>query len=442
MQDPDLKRFYQALSGTDPLTTPEKNKFYVPILQAHPENDPIDRLYQRISWAASESVSLLTGFRGNGKTTELNRLKDRLEADGCWVIRLDMDHYIHPTAPLEIGDFLLSLAAALALAIKEKSGLETLSEKFWERLGNVLQTQVELETLNIKSSGLGMASQIGLKLKNEPSFKQQIQQQLRGCLADITQQIEEFVTQTVKALRKEANNDHLKIIILVDSVEHIRGVGKESQAVYDSIVNTFSGHADKLALPMVHLVYTVPPFLTLHANSATQTLGGNPIVMWPNIHIRTRDGQSDPAGQQIMTEIISKRFASWRDAISEDCLIELANHSGGDLRDYFRLVREILVRLGISQRTGTEEITVDDEMIRNVTSELRNQYRMMLTGQLQERLCAVHKKKQLRPDDNGEIILLTAALDANLIMNYQNGEPWYDIHPLLMGEIKPSDADE
>jgi hypothetical protein len=38
---------------------------------------------------------------------------------------------------------------------------------------------------------------------------------------------------------------------------------------------------------------------------------------------------------------------------------------------------------------------------------------------------------------------LARFLDSNRIMNYLNGEPWYDVHPLLLDEIRhPDQADD
>jgi len=40
-------------------------------------------LWQRLDWAESESIDLLTGYRGNGKSTELRRLKRLLETESA-----------------------------------------------------------------------------------------------------------------------------------------------------------------------------------------------------------------------------------------------------------------------------------------------------------------------------------------------------------------------
>ncbi|MBI4754574.1 MAG: hypothetical protein HY778_03960 [Betaproteobacteria bacterium] len=440
MSDQDLKRFYQTLLGTDPLKNPTTDHRYVAILQANPRNDPIEQLRQRIDWAASESVHLLTGFRGNGKTTEIYRLKGLLEESGCRVVRLDMDDYLNSTQPVEISDFLLSVMAGLASILKEVEGLDAITESYWTRLGNFLTTEVKLEKLDIEMKAAGAAAKLGFKLKNEPSFKQQVQHHLRGHVARLVEEAHGFVTEVVQTLRQRSGNPDLKVVILVDSVEHLRGVGTDAQGVYDSVLNTFSVHGDKLALPQVHVLYTVPPFLVLHANSATRTMGGNPIVMWPNVHVLCRDGSRDPAGLAVMRDIIGKRFPDWERIIPGALLDELAASTGGDLRDFFRQVREVLVRLGVARKPGEQAPVADPATVESVSGELRNSLRLMLTERDRQKLGLIHRSKQLKPDGPQDIPTLTTLLDSNLIMNYQNGEPWFDIHPMLREDMGASPA--
>jgi hypothetical protein len=86
MQSTDpLRIFYKTLEGEGERPLEPDDPYYVNILGGTPEKDPVRRLWQRIQLASSESVSLLTGFRGNGKSTELRRLKKLLEESGCTV---------------------------------------------------------------------------------------------------------------------------------------------------------------------------------------------------------------------------------------------------------------------------------------------------------------------------------------------------------------------
>ena len=430
-----LQTFFQVLNNPEPLEQSEDDPRYVPILQAHAKKDPILKLFQRIKMSVSESVSLLTGFRGNGKTTELYRLKALLEKQGCVVFRLDMDNYLNSKMPVEISDFLLSLSAGLADKLALHQGLDTLTENYFSRLYHFLQSEVALKEFKLSAKGSGAAAELGLKLKQEPTFKKKVQEHLRGHLSELVKQVNDYITEVVEILRKQEKQADLKVVMLVDSVEHIRGVGSEAQAVYESIVNTFDTHADKLALPGIHIVYTVPPFLMLHANGATHSLGGNPIVKWPNVHVRTKAGVPDEEGQRILRQVIERRMPEWQSIISTEQLDKLAFSTGGDLRDFFRQVREAVVSLSVARSLGEEDATIDDTVIDDVTTELQNQLQLMLTENNRKVLIRIHLKKQLVREGPEELPVLNSLLDANLIMNYQNGAPWFDAHPLVLDDL-------
>ena len=121
----------------------------VPILQGTPEKDPILMLWRRLDWSESESVSLLTGFRGNGKSTELRRLKRLLEEkSGAKVFLVNMVDFLLMTKPLELSDFVLSLMTALGQAVEQDTGLKALTNSYWERLQRFLDGNLIMNYLN------------------------------------------------------------------------------------------------------------------------------------------------------------------------------------------------------------------------------------------------------------------------------------------------------
>jgi len=176
MTTPDpLREIYRSLSGKGALPLDPDDPYYVPILQETPEKDPILMLWQRLDWSESESVDLLTGFRGNGKSTELRRLKKLLETQsGAKVFLVNMLDFLLMTKPLELSDFVLSLMTALGQAVEQDTGLRALTHGYWERLQRFLTAEVRLERFELDLKQIGAPAKLGLKLKNEPDFKQRV----------------------------------------------------------------------------------------------------------------------------------------------------------------------------------------------------------------------------------------------------------------------------
>lgn len=430
-----LRDLYKSLSGRGAMPLDPDDPYYVPILQSTPEKDPILLLWQRLHWAESESVHLLTGFRGNGKSTELRRLKRLLEKQsGARVFLVNMLDFLLVTKPPEISDFVLSLMTALGQAVEQDTGQKALTHSYWERLQRFLTSEVQLERFELDLKEAGAPAKLGLKLKNEPDFKQRVQEHLRGHLSRLIADAQDYVVALVKSIREQSGDSDLKVVLLVDSVEQIRGVGTEAAKVHDSVVNLFSGQAASLAFPQLHLVYTIPPYLQALSPNLGRTLGGHPIVRWPNVHVRHRDGRPDLDGLAVMEEIIGRRHPGWRDIIPEDSLRDLAICTGGDLRDFFRLVRECVIGLSTA-RLGRPDETLSPEMIARAKEQLRNEL-LPIADEDAEWLGRIHSTKEASLPSTTDLPQLARFLDGNLIMNYLNGEPWYDIHPLLVEEIR------
>ena len=426
-----LTDFYKAIDGVKskaPLT-PDSD-FYVDILQHNPSGDPILQLQQRILLAESESVNLLSGFRGNGKSTELRRLKQLLEQQGCHVVLVDLLDYVLTTKPIELADFILSLMAALASEVGKQSELQPLSESYWQHLTAFLESEVQLEGADLGLPSAGFGIKLQTKLKSEPSFKQQMQERLRAHTKCIVEQAQSFVDDIVSQLRKQSADTDLKVVLLVDSFEQIRGVGGDSQRVHDSVVELFSGQADSLNFQQLHVVYTVPPFLPILAKNMARLLGENPLIFWPNIHVRNQSGAPNANGLATMRQVIAQRCGYWQDYFSEEQLDELAIASGGDLRDFFRLTKESVLLLLIEQTQGSNT-TINSSIIERVKQQLLNEM-LPLAEQDARWLAQIHLNQEAALPSTNDTTTLARFFDNNLVMNYLNGRPWYDIHPLLM----------
>lgn len=430
-----LTKLYKSLSGKGEKALDPDDPCYVQILQANPERDPILALWNRIDLAESESTHLLTGFRGNGKSTELRRLKKKLEENGCQVFLVNMLDYVLMTKPLALSDFLLSLMAAVAGAVETSpdTGLAPLSRSYWKRLNSFLASKVEMDKIDLEMNGLGGAAKLGFKLKTEPEFKVLIQRHLEGHLTRLVQDAREFIDELVVKIREKTGDPDKKVVLLVDSLEQLRGVGEEAETIYSSVVELFSGQASNLSFPKLHVVYTVPPYLPVLSPNLGRLLGGNPVTQWPNIHVRDKKGDPDDEGLNIMVKIIDKRFKDWESIIARDSLKRLAGVSGGDIRDFFRLVREVVISLRTA-RLSRKDAELDENMMNRVIQQLRNDL-LPIASEDAVWLARIHETKQTGLQTEKNLPDLARFLDSNRIMNYLNGEPWYDVHPLLVDEI-------
>ena len=247
--------------------------FYVNYLEQQPAHDSIRQLERRIAWSEAASVNLLSGQRGSGKSTELRRLRKYLaEEDSCIVLLCDMRDYLNLNKPIEITDFLISLMVALNLAVIEQYGKNFTNRSYWERLIDFLKKEVNIKDLTLEGELPGGKIGISASLKDDPSFKSRLQEHLRGHVSKLVRQAHEFAGEIVQFIRDQENDPDKKVVLLSDSMEQFRGLGGDAGNVYKSVADLFCGHADTLQIPLLHVVYTLPPYLNALAPNLGEIL--------------------------------------------------------------------------------------------------------------------------------------------------------------------------
>lgn len=425
-----LKNFHAQLADrpldpTDPC--------YVRYLgTADGAGDPIAEIATRIDWSEAASVNLLSGQRGSGKSTELRRLKKLLEDSGCVVFLRDMGDYMSLTTTIEITDFLLSLMLGLSEAYEDKYRKNPANRGYGERLLTFLKSEIRLDEISLEGGG---ESKVGVKasLKEDPDSKKRLQEHCKGHVARLVRQAHDFATEVVEEVRKNECDANKKVVFLVDSIEQIRGIGANAAEVHRSVENLFSMHADSLHLPLLHVVYTIPPYLVPLTPGIGRHLGGNIVYQLPSIHVFNRDGNPDRHGLDIIHRIIGCRFAGWRKIFTPEQLDRMALATGGDLRNLFRLIGNTLIK------TAGRGVPVDDEIITEAENHLR---REMLPIAEDDRawLKKIAASKQSGLQSVAELPRLARFFDTSMVLNYRNGDDWYDVHPLLKDNLDSATA--
>jgi energy-coupling factor transporter ATP-binding protein EcfA2 len=418
-QQATLKRFFNALKD-EPLSPGDR--YYVPYLDENPGDDYIAFLSTEIVFSEAAGVNLLTGQRGTGKSTQLRRLRSMLEEEGSVVFLSDMREYMHMTTAVELTDFFLSIMGALAEEVEKLYGENILSEGYWTRMINFLQSEVRVEEITADWSWV----KVKASLRDDASFRKRLQEQMRGHVARLIQQSHGFAAEVVQLVRDREKDPDKKVVFLVDSIEQIRGVGaEEAESVYRSVENLFSGHADSLRLPLLHVVYTIPPWLPALTPGLGAVLGT--VHALPSIHIyQTRSRQPDPVGLDIMRRIVEARCTEWDQIFTNEQLERIALNTGGDLREFFYLIKQCLTRAGSTRVSWP----VANAIIEGAENNIR---RGMLPIAAEDAvwLRRIAETKASELESVKSLPSLARFFDTKLVLNYRNGEDWYDVHPLI-----------
>jgi hypothetical protein len=109
----------------------------------------------------------------------------------------------------------------------------------------------------------------------------------------------------------------------------------------------------------------------------------------------------------------------------------LAANSGGDLRDFFRLVR-----LCISQALYQLELPLPDKVLDDAENDLRND--MPLTDDVKVWLKKIQQSHERELDTLDKLPDFARLTESKYILNYRNGKDWFDVHPLLRAIVTAS----
>ena len=413
-----LRTFFQQV--VDAPLDPASDRRYVPLYGDGAEaigEDPVELLARAIEWSPGESVRLLSGFRGTGKSTELRRLRSRLRGAGYHVALIDMRSYVNLSTPVDVSDFLIALAGATgeALADKEILGSNATREGYWTRaVSFITKTKIDFSDV---SPGF-----IKANLKSDPTFLQQLQVRMAGHLGALVAHVRAFFEDCVKDLKKQ-HGDEAELVLLVDSVDHIRGTLANALDVQASIETLFASHADKLRLPNVHVVYTVPPYLKVRYPKLGTLYGAGAVQIFPAIKIRYEEtGGEHDGGIQALRRVVAGRGDVVRLFGEGDLLRRVVLASGGHLRDLLRLVSEVLLR---ARAVPVDEATVEDA-INQIRAEV-----LPIADDNAAWLARIATTHQASLVDDEHLPDLARFLDTAVVLCYRDGPEWYDVHPLI-----------
>lgn len=436
------KLFYNQLDFDKPIAFGDKplvqnglsETLYVKSIHGTGERDPVRELANQIDFAGSAGAYLFTGNRGTGKTTELLRLGEILRGFDCEVFYADMADYLNMSQRIEISDFLISILGAFSEKVGDRFGEDPGKPGFFERVWSFLQTEVSFTEIKLPAGPVEFKA----ALHENPTFRQALQKGVRGYVEQLVKQSREFALEAVLRIRKLRDDDNRKVVLIVDSVERLRGVGDVSDVreVFKSAETLFAAHGDKLRFTGLSVVYTVPPYLQALAGTLGSSYAGGRIYALPSVHIY--QGKPEPGQRPVpyaeglnkLVSIIDKRYPHWQDFFSREQLLRLAQNSGGDLRDFFRMLRLAVTR------TPESGLPLSDIIISDTEDAVRGDMLPIAKddGAWLARVTNSHSAELESLDELHDFARLQ---QGKYLLHYRNGEDWYDVHPLLRNEVKP-----
>jgi hypothetical protein len=390
------------------------------------DDDPIMALIDTIEVHSKQSVQLLSGYRGTGKTTELYRMTSLLEARGYVTVMFDIEDYLSPGKPVDLVEFLLGFAGALSDVCDDLTIDFGPDGSIWDRaLGLLRRLKLEDVSIGIPQTG----AELKVAIKESSEFTALLRRYMTGRVGELMTEVREYVD-TIRAAVLEASPDAPGFVVVVDSIEHFRGTASTEDEVQQSIERLFGENADALSFANIHIVYTVPPYLRVRVpNVGERFEPGLGIQMLPTIKVRGIDGTCQPKGINALRSLVVAR-GDWSRVMTVEQLDRICEMSGGHLRDLMRMMQDLVRRLRQRALTMATESLVKD------TIEAATREMLPIADNDAEWLWRIHQNHEFPLPSIEQLPRLSRFLDTHVVLCYRNGREWYDVHPLILDDVQ------
>lgn len=431
----DLAGAYNAVNPDQSLHPGDPR--YVDFAPWRGEEQIVDMIAQPIIWAGQgrpvqHVKQLLTGHRGCGKTTELLRLKERLENEGYFVVYFDSELEVDMN-DVDYADILLATLHQLDAQVRESklgftlnsARLEdlamrlakvTIEKEDRQEVETALETEFRLEP-QIPFFARMMAAVRGF-IKDNTTYKKQLRLEVQQRTAQFLEDLNDLIDQLQQQLRERGKKG---LVVIIDSLDRIIPRSLDEKGRRTSHTAIYLEHAEHLKAPRCHIVYTVPISLVFNEN-LTHAFSYTTL---PMIKVREQDGSVCREGLAAMRKAIALRVDETlfdeRNSIDKLC-----RACGGHIRDLMNLLRFAC--------TYSDEKITASAVDRAIRALVRQYDRLVKDADL-PRLATVHREKRLPGDP--EYALLPYHL---IVLEYQNHDRWADVHPAIQETRKFREA--
>lgn len=363
---------------------------------------------------------IFSGHIGSGKSTELYHLKCALDGDASvrrTVLYLPISDYTNLQTLTSI-DLLEAMVRATDAELRgPRSDAGELKRQIRDARARLIQRRVRSNAIGGRAglgAKMGIAearAELGATHSTEDAWVLEESPDPAAMLA--------LLNDRLRALREARNAPDLPILLICDDVEKV-DIGIAMRVFTDGLV---------LSSVDAAVIYTVPMALVYseHRKALLSHFDDQPTVL-PVLKVADREGRPVDETIDRMVEMVRPRFPGMDRVLSPAALRRLALSSGGLLRDFIRMLRDVCVNVMLDERTTqvTEKEVIEAE------SELRRDYGRQVEVDLVGPLAAVG-----RAQPRGMTSALARLLNVGAILEYANHDTWYRVHPMAAHLVAP-----
>jgi len=391
----------------EPLKTEEEFKdFYV----ERPKNapSPIEELKDRIENADSAKKYLFLGFRGCGKSTELNRLSRLIDRNKFLLVSYSIREL--DVSDFDFRDFFGSMALKIyGIAEKEIKLEKDIKDDFLDFMMHITKVSEE-DVTKYRGMGISFSNFILLKLGREAKTREYIRKELETKISDLIQKLN-WLTMEVETKTGK------RIVVIVDDLDKLTRVKQAEDFFYKNY--------GLLIQPKCFVIYTFPIPLSFNPFYENVRPAFDDDIILPQLPVKSKDGKRlNEENINFYKEIVEKRMDL--DLIEETALEE-AIVSTGKTSEFISIMRDAAIKAYRGEKRG-----ITKEEVEKALEKLRRTYDRTLTEAHKKRLLEIYDKKEARDEDISDSTSRDLLFSLTAVEYEDEEGRWCDINPLLM----------
>jgi hypothetical protein len=380
------------------------------------------------------ALAAFSGHRGCGKTTQLLRLQADL-APRFTCIHVYADETILQDPDLDYPDLMLWLVDQLVREFDKRG--HPLDERL---LADVVEwfasrTQEDVKTLRAEATAeteaeasgkvglyfisLKMLARIKSMVQGSVERRQTIRRELQRYSADLLSRVNQLLDGAARVLERNGRSPDLMIV--QDNLDRLAAEPGE---------RVFIENGDLLGKLNAHAIYTAPVAMVLSAAANTGQVFQHRYTL-PMVKVQQKGSQAYKKGIDALVSVIAARADLDKVFVDPRASQYLARMSGGSVRDLMRLLFEAQ-----SLARADDKDKIDQASARAAVQRVRVDLERTLWPY--QPLARIHESKSLPEPETADQHQLEQArafyadlLIKGVVLEYDGGECWYDVHPIL-----------
>jgi hypothetical protein len=377
---------------------------------------PIEEIKKRIEISTRAEKYLFLGFKGCGKTTELNRLSNEIDKERFLIVNYSIKDELD-VSDFDFKDFFVSMALKI-YDIAEKGNIsldKDIKEDFEDFAMEIIHVS-EKDIEKNKAAGLSFSKIIMLKIGTEVKSRKYIRKELEMKISDLIRKLDILIEEVERKSERE-------ILVIVDDLDKLH---RQPQAE-----DFFYKNYHLLLQPNSYIIYTFPIALAFNPFFENVRHNFHDDFILPHPPVKNKKGGIIEENFNYYKKIAEKRMNL---NLIEENALHHAIISTGKLSEFISVIRNAASKtLTRSKEIKKTNQKIGKEEIEMALEKLRNTYDRTLTEEDIVKIIKIHETKEAR-DKTIQDDIVRALLFSLTIVEYETKEEgrWCEINSILL----------